>query len=246
MENNQKWDECIEKLWYMKEKNQTSLEDLKDSLGSEFNDILIEELLTEGIVQLSENYSQINLTEIGDTKAQQLIRSHRLAERLVYDVLGGEFEAGACEFEHIANPTLVNSICTLLGHPKECPHGMPIPPGLCCENSLETTDSSVFTLSNMEVGQSARIAYINCRDDRRMHKLEGLQIRPGMTIKLHQRSPTMVIECEGASIALDESICDDIRLWKSTSNVMNNSMEHTTIVKPKKKKRIFHLNMFKK
>lgn len=246
MEKKLKWDEAIEKLWYMKEKNQDALDDLRRAIGAEFSDNLIEELHVEGYIRLSENNSMVSLTETGDSYASRLIRSHRLAERLVYDVLGGEFEAGACEFEHIVSSRLVDSICTLLGHPRECPHGMPIPPGLCCENSLQTAESSVFTLTNMEVGQSARIAYINCQDDKRLHKLEGLQIRPGMTIKLHQRSPAMVIECEGANIALDEAVCDDIRLWKPEAASIRKSVEYTPLPEVKKKRhKLFNLNMFK-
>ena len=67
----------------------------------------------------------------------QLIRAHRLAEKLIHDVLGGKFEDEACEFEHIASPKLVDSICTMLGHPKECPHGLPIPEGDCCKRSKD-------------------------------------------------------------------------------------------------------------
>ncbi|VEN73974.1 Magnetosome protein involved in iron transport into magnetosomes Mad30-2 [Candidatus Desulfarcum epimagneticum] len=230
MEKKIKVDECIENLWNMKEKGQSALNDLKTAMGDEFNSSLIENLLHDGMVMVTDDGVEITLTEDGEACGRRLIRSHRLAERLVYDVLGGDFEAGACEFEHIANPGLVNSICTLLGHPRECPHGMPIPTGSCCRSSLRTAESSVMRLTEMSVGQTARIAYINCRDDKRLHKLESLHIRPGTTVKLHQNSPTTVIECEGASIAIDESVCADICLWKNeparkTHETQNISME---------------------
>jgi hypothetical protein len=37
-----------------------------------------------------------------------------------------------CKFEHILSPDVTDRICTLLGHPLECPHGSPIPQGPCC------------------------------------------------------------------------------------------------------------------
>jgi DtxR family Mn-dependent transcriptional regulator len=248
MEKNIKMDECIENLWNMKEKEQTSLDDLKTAMGKEFDSNVLETLLYDNLVITIDDGVGIKLTEEGEKCGRRLIRSHRLAERLVYDVLDGDFEAGACEFEHIANPGLVNSICTLLGHPRECPHGMPIPTGACCRNSLSTTESSVMRLTEMAVGQSARIAYINCRDDKRLHRLEGLHIRPGINIKLHQNSPTTVIECEGANIAIDESVCADIRLWKEEIPEGNDAAENIDSERDTtpEKGTLFNLNFFKK
>ncbi len=65
----------------------------------------------------------------GERRARQLVRSHRLAERLTQDVLGQSAEPSACEFEHLLGTEVVDAICTLLGHPRECPHGYPIPTG---------------------------------------------------------------------------------------------------------------------
>ncbi|MBF0511516.1 MAG: metal-dependent transcriptional regulator [Candidatus Omnitrophica bacterium] len=124
-------------------------------------------------------------------------------------------EGIACEFEHTVSLELVNGICTLLGHPKECPHGMPIPEGECCRQAAKTASSFIIPLSDLKLGESARIAYINCKSDQQIHKLEGLCIRPGVTIKLHQNYPTYVIECEGASIALDGDVVANISVWKN-------------------------------
>ena len=147
-------------------------------------------------------------------RKKKIIRAHRLAERLLYDVLGGDFESGACEFEHIITPELVDSICILLGHPKTCPHGSPIPQGQCCTESRRTAQSSVVPLVELEVGQSARVAYINCKNDQQLHKIDSLCIRPGTIATLHQRYPTYVVECEGSNIAMDEQIASNICVWR--------------------------------
>ncbi len=75
-------------------------------------------------------------TPAGEERARNVIRRHRLAERLFMDVLSirddEEVEASACKFEHILSSEVTDRICTLLGHPTACPHGSPIPRGDCC------------------------------------------------------------------------------------------------------------------
>jgi len=78
----------------------------------------------------------IQFTATGRRQAADIIRRHRLAERLFTESLGmqneEEIEQQACKFEHILSPGATERICTFLGHPKTCPHGAPIPPGSCC------------------------------------------------------------------------------------------------------------------
>jgi hypothetical protein len=78
----------------------------------------------------------IVFTAKGEQRAANIIRRHRLAERLFTETLHVENEATieeqACKFEHILSFEATDKICTFLGHPKTCPHGSPIPPGCCC------------------------------------------------------------------------------------------------------------------
>ncbi len=212
-------DEHIEQLYYMKENGTDSIDVLKNSMKEHYDAQIINELLLEDMVQLSENSNTIILTEKGSDNAQKLIRAHRLAERLLYNVLGGDFESGACEFEHTVTPELVDSICILLGHPRACPHGSPIPEGQCCKESYRTTQSSIVPSVELKVGQSARVAYINCKSDQQLHKIDNLCIRPGATITLHQRYPSYVFECEGSNIAMDEEIASNICVWREPQHL---------------------------
>jgi len=78
----------------------------------------------------------VELTSRGRKKAADIIRRHRLAERLFTDSLAldseTEIEQQACKFEHILSPEATDKICTFLGHPRTCPHGALIPRGDCC------------------------------------------------------------------------------------------------------------------
>jgi putative ABC transport system ATP-binding protein len=80
----------------------------------------------------------VHLTETGNRRARDVVRRHRLAERLFKDTFAiddSEAHTQACKFEHIISPELDQRICTFLGHPKTCPHGNPIPPGDCCNGN---------------------------------------------------------------------------------------------------------------
>jgi putative ABC transport system ATP-binding protein len=79
---------------------------------------------------------EVQLTPTGSRRARDVVRRHRLAERLFKDTFSiddSEAHTQACKFEHIISPELDHRICTFLGHPKTCPHGNPIPPGACCD-----------------------------------------------------------------------------------------------------------------
>ena len=217
MERKKEKEEYLEILWYMQENSNTSFSSFEKEVAGNFKQDIIDELTREGIIH-RENDS-IALTEQGKQHTRQLIRSHRLAERLVHDVLGVEYEAGACEFEHIINSDLVDSICTLLGHPRQCPHGLPIPEGECCRQQTLTVETSVLPLHVLDVGESARIAYVYAKSDQQLHKLDNMLIRPGETVKLHQRYPSFVIECENALIAIDDEVAANIHVWVTTSRM---------------------------
>jgi DtxR family Mn-dependent transcriptional regulator len=90
---------------------------------------------------------------------------------------------------------------------------MPIPDGECCRQRAQTVESSVIPLDKLEVGESARIAYVYGAGDQQMHKLDTLLVRPGNMVKLHQRQPSFVIECEDGMIAVDERVAADIHVW---------------------------------
>ncbi|MBF0571450.1 MAG: metal-dependent transcriptional regulator [Candidatus Omnitrophica bacterium] len=234
IERNVEQDEHIEQLWYMKEQGETSLDFLKKTMKRSFDSKIINELSLLGMLEQNPEDSIIKLTADGEARARQLIRAHRLAERLVADVLGGgDLEQIACEFEHTVSLELVNGICTLLGHPKECPHGMPIPEGECCRQAMKSASSFIIPLSDIKLGESARIAYINCKNDQQIHKLDGLCIRPGVIVKLHQNYPTYVIECEGSSIALDQDVVANISVWKNFNEANDEGCHRTADEKDK-------------
>jgi DtxR family Mn-dependent transcriptional regulator len=206
-------EEYLEKLWTMKENNADDINQLTSEMETDENSSIIQEMLVENLITIDNH--KVNLTKTGEEKARKIIRAHRLAERLIFDALGGDYESGACEFEHIVNSELVDSICILLGHPRECPHGRPIPEGDCCKSAIKTAECAVIPLTEMAPKQSSRVAYVNAHQkESRLNKIDDLQIRPGAMVRMEQKKPAFIIQCEGADIAIDDNIAADIYVWK--------------------------------
>ena len=134
-EENQDFDEVLEHLW-------TRGEPGGHVESHSFTEVQWRKLINTmaGIGLVSVTNGEGVFTPKGEARARDVIRRHRLAERLFRDVLGihdeDEIEASACKFEHILSPEVTDRMCCLLGHPDACPHGSPIPRGNCCEAGI--------------------------------------------------------------------------------------------------------------
>jgi len=83
----------------------------------------------DGLVVV-EGDRHLALTEHGRTKAIHVMRKHRLAERLLADVIGLDWayvHEEACRWEHVMSEQVERRLLIMLGHPKESPYGNPIP-----------------------------------------------------------------------------------------------------------------------
>jgi DtxR family Mn-dependent transcriptional regulator len=146
----------------------------------------------------------------------RIIRRHRLAERLFADVLGmnmEQIEKAACNFEHAVVPEVTEGICTLLGHPHECPHGKPIPPGKCCRERRQEVKQAVMPLSEVLCGRQGRVAYVRPQNHDRLHLLLSMGIAPGAHLSVHQRTPVMVVTVEQSEFAMDREVAKDVYVW---------------------------------
>ncbi len=214
MANKQNIKEDILELIWVKSQNGPIL---RESLIEPINitDNIIEELIADN--SLIEKDGFISLSNQGKVSAERLIRAHRLAERLFTDALeikDEDLESNACKFEHILSPEITTAICTLLGHPKECPHGNPIPPGECCKKGLEKADGIVYPLTRLKSGETGRVKYISTKNHKRLDHLVTLGLSPGNAIKVHQTFPTFVVKVGETDIALDQDVCNDIYIRK--------------------------------
>ncbi|HZT97082.1 MAG TPA: metal-dependent transcriptional regulator [Chloroflexota bacterium] len=89
----------------------------------------VHRLVKDGLVA-STTSTGITLTDEGVRETESLLRRHRLAERLLFDLLGMDFinaHEQAHALEHWISPEVEARISKLLGAPETCPHGNPIP-----------------------------------------------------------------------------------------------------------------------
>ena len=212
-------DEYIEAVWILTEKGTCTVPLLKEYFNEEYDQSVADQLISQDLAVIDADTQEITYTEKGTERGRLLIRAHRLAERLLYDVLRIEdYEIAACEFEHILDTDLIDGICTLLGHPRRCPDGLPIPEGACCRAEQKTIRSPSVSLLELQPEESGRVVAVNADNDHQLHLLDNLQIRPGTVLKVHQVSPSIVIECDGSTIAIDEEVASSIYVWRLTAD----------------------------
>jgi putative ABC transport system ATP-binding protein len=142
-----RFDHLLEQIWICGEEGKPAQMDLLHATGPAGRlPVLPEELAAQVLGRMAEQRlvdlrnREAQLTSSGSRRARDVVRRHRLAERLFTDTFQiGDSEARtqACKFEHIISPELDQRICSFLGHPKTCPHGNPIPPGDCCGEKLK-------------------------------------------------------------------------------------------------------------
>lgn len=209
--------EVLETIWTLQEQESATLDKIVHYATTPVSDKLLETLSNDGLIVV-DDAKRVRLLPKGLHLAEQIIRRHRLAERLICDILGSQVEdseAAACEFEHLLAEGITNSICTLLGHPRYCPHNKPIPEGDCCRQARDELKPIVVPCDQLRVGESARVAYFSTREHSRLLKLSALGIAPGVSLKLIQKWPAYVVQCEETEIALEKEVAHNIYVWQT-------------------------------
>lgn len=90
---------------------------------------MVHRLQREGLVEL-DGRKEVHLTKAGQALADHVVRRHRLAERMLVDLLGYEWwktHEEAERIEHAMSPEMEERLIRVLGDPQTCPHGNPMP-----------------------------------------------------------------------------------------------------------------------
>lgn len=181
-------------------------------LGVNRDEPAIEELLKLGFIR--KDTGHIHLLDKGNAQAQGALRRHRLAERLMTDVLyvkGEEMDRVSCKFEHLLHKGLEDNVCTILGHPKVCPHGKPIPVGKCCqEKDKKKLLKFVAPITDLEIKDRGEVAYLHAKDNSQMQKLMSMGVLPGMPVSLIQKFPTYCLQLGQSQFAIDKALASSI------------------------------------
>ena len=204
-------DELLEAIWTCRENGDTSVAAVTEAAHTDLAPEALEQLRERGLVLFVGQ--DLELTDPGEAAAAELIRRHRLAEHLLVSGLGmspEQTEELACAFEHNALPEVVDSICALLGHPTECPHGKPIPPGRC--QPVRGQPAPLKALTDVPSGQWVKVVVLSTKDHDRLHQLLSMGISPGARLRIHQRTPVFVVQVDQSEFAMDADVARDIRV----------------------------------
>ena len=200
-------EEVLETLWI------ELVEEKKDwcDAGDLGDDEAVQELRDSDYVRVGDD--RVRFTRKGKEQARSCVRRHRLAERLLVDVLDDKeslvHERG-CKFEHLLHEGLDENICTLLGHPKTCPHGQPIPEGGCCRDARRAPRKVIMPLSELDTAKRARVAYLQTQDRDALQRIIAMSALPRTEITLIQKFPSYVIQIGKTQFAMDKELASCI------------------------------------
>jgi DtxR family Mn-dependent transcriptional regulator len=193
--------EILETLWLEREgETLPSLASLEGSSG--YN-----ELSRTGLVTAIDG--RPSLTGRGLREAEGAIRRHRLAERLMadlFDVNAPMLDEVSCQFEHVLYAGIEDRVCRLLGHPRECPHGKPIPEGDCCRAKGAEGDRLVSRLTELDTGSKGRVAYLSDVRNSRVSELIAVGMLPGISVRILRKFPTYVLALGESELAIDQEL----------------------------------------
>ena len=209
-----KAEEILESLWIVTEEKGENAAHF-DALQINQDDEALAELV--GLAYVEVRGERVQLRREGRAEARMTVRRHRLAERLMMDILDIKGRSGderACEFEHLLHHGVDTKICTLLNHPTTCPHGKPIPPGTCCEQARREGDVGVVALTELKAGELGEIAYLSATDAGKTQKLMSMGVLPGSELEVTRTFPSYIFKVGHSEFAVDDELAREIFVRK--------------------------------
>ena len=139
----------------------------------------------DGLVQISPS-KEIALTPYGNKIAEDVIRRHRLAERLLTDVLELEWHSAYAEahlLEHGISTQVADKMVGILNNPTTCPHGYPIP-GSNGYSSKQHLRSHLKSLDQVSEGSTVVVRRVPEEDSDLLKYLSLYRVRPGAELHI--------------------------------------------------------------
>jgi DtxR family Mn-dependent transcriptional regulator len=170
---------------------------------------MIKRLRDEGYIEARGR--KLSLTPQGRAVAESVVRKHRLAERLLTDIIGLPWEKAHLEagrWEHVISDEVEARLVEILGHPTTCPHGNPIPGSGGLEREL-------IALSESRRGDHVRLERVTEQIEIDLDSLAYLSAHgfvPGTEATVASRAPdgTLILDLGPRSIALGPALTQQL------------------------------------
>ena len=169
----------------------------------------------DGLVVVSGD-RHLELTEDGLATATRVMRKHRLAERLLTDVIGLEWSLvhdEACRWEHVMSERVEQRLVELLDHPQRSPYGNPIP-GLAelgeqpAEEFLDGVVALTALARSLEDGADVTVRLVRLGEPVQVEpellaQLRGAGVVPDATVTVRPGPGLVTVGASGADVVLD-------------------------------------------
>ena len=127
----------LKAIWHMRErKEKVKVSSIAKNLNVRQPSVvqMLHKLNDANLVKYAKGNAVMKLTTEGEKIGERMIRNTRLLEVMMKEALKIEIdEEMVCGIEHHMKEIFTDALCTLLKHPRSCPHGYDIPLGNCCK-----------------------------------------------------------------------------------------------------------------
>jgi DtxR family transcriptional regulator, Mn-dependent transcriptional regulator len=150
----------------------------------------VRRLVANGYASQNKDKS-IELTPLGREVTENVLRRHRLAERMLFDLLGMDWiqaHEQAHTIEHSMTEDMAKQISVKLGHPLTCPHGNPIP-GNAVSGLAFLKEREAFRLSEARVGDLVEVVLVS-----EVVEDESKVLRQVGEVGIHPRAQLTIVE----------------------------------------------------
>lgn len=180
---------------------------------------MVQRMAKEGLVQVSKD-KQIKLTPEGHTRARDVVRRHRLSERMLVDILDVPIERAeslAHQLEHAISPELLRRIENKLGYPERCPYGRPIyREG---DQAIRSDEPGSIRLASAKAGKTYEIIRIPDEDFPLLSYLVENKILPGNRVDVEDIANyrgVVDLDQDGNHVSLGMEVAARVRVREAT------------------------------
>jgi DtxR family transcriptional regulator, Mn-dependent transcriptional regulator len=172
----------------------------------------------DGLITV-EGDRHLELTAHGRSLATRVMRKHRLAECLLIQVIGLDWELvheEACRWEHVMSETVERKLLDVLGHPTVSPYGNPIP-GLAelGETGDRTGDGPLTTLDQVDPAAPARVVVRRLAeplqtDSALMSRLRRAGVQPGAAVTVSASPEGLLVGSGGETTEITSLVASHV------------------------------------
>ena len=170
----------------------------------------VKRLTRQDMVEVASN-KEVSLTVKGREVAESVVRRHRLAERMLIEMLGLEWYKAhreAHRLEHAISPDVERKMVEALGYPETNPYGQPIP-GYC------KSHQKIRPLADGAQGENVLVSQVPEEDIQLLTFFDEINVKPGAEILVKESAPykgTVTIEVAGEEVVLGLEVARKIQV----------------------------------